>query len=170
MTLATCTCTSKMLNHPGASRGLGWLNGWGKRSDDTLATRVWCCKDDLTSERAWRSGVCRNRCLSPHSSCGRENKWSKRWVLHLAYPLFINSFFLLLMLSVAGRRRLVLVRGGSWSAMTSYSYSLFCVQGCETWGRRWLVGRTAVLSLHSWILIPKPPCRAGKAKRARSWS
>ena len=32
-------------------------------------------------------------------------------MLHLAYPLFISSFFLFLMLS-AGRGRLVLVRGG----------------------------------------------------------
>ena len=70
--------------------------------------------DDPTSEQAWRPGVCRNRLpLSPgHSSCGRENKWSKRRVLHLAYPLFIGSFFLLLMFSVTGGRRLVLVRGG----------------------------------------------------------
>ena len=32
-------------------------------------------------------------------------------MLHLTYLLFISSFFLLLMLSVAGGRRLILVRG-----------------------------------------------------------
>jgi len=51
-------------------------------------------------------------CLSPHSSCGQENKGSKRRVLRLTYPLFIRSFFLLLMLSVTGGRCLVLVGGG----------------------------------------------------------
>ena len=50
-------------------------------------------------------------CLSPHSSCGREDKWSKGRVLHLTYPVFIRSLFLLLMLSVTGGGCLVVGKG-----------------------------------------------------------